>query len=155
MATPQSGFETADRTDGAAHGGSERSLGDLFRDLTGGASTLVRQEIALAKAELRESVSALLRDAGRVVVAGAVALVGVLCLVAFGIVALGDALDNYWLSALIFAVLFLAVGAVLGRSALADLRGRNLRPDETLDTLRADRKWARDEVQDLKRRIRA
>jgi uncharacterized membrane protein YqjE len=131
----------------------ERSLGELFRELANDGSTLVRKELDLAKQELRETSSNIVRDIVKIAVAGGVILVGVLSLVAFTIVALGDALDNYWLSALIVAVVFLVAGGVLAMRATANMKAQHLAPRETMATLREDKEWARGEVKDLKRRV--
>ena len=150
------GTRPAGDTDGVGTGRiQERPLGELFRDLAADGAALMRQEVALAKAELRETTSALTRDLVRIMIAAGVALVGVLALVAFVIVALGDALDNYWLSSLIVAVVFLAVGALLARGAAKDMKERDLKPQATVETLQADKAWAQREMQDLKQRVRA
>ena len=133
----------------------ERPLGDLFRDLASDGAALMRQEVELAKAELRETTAALTKDIVRIAVAAGVALTGTLALVAFVIVALGDALDNYWLSSLIVAVVFLAVAAMLARSAMKDMKDRDLKPEATVATLQADKSWAQREMRDLKQQIRA
>lgn len=135
--------------------GQERPLGELFRDLAADGAALMRQEVALAKAELRETTSALTRDLVRIMIAAGVALVGVLALVAFIIVALGDALDNYWLSSLIVAVVFLVAGGLLARGAMKDMKQQDLKPQATVETLQADKAWAQREMQDLKQRVRA
>ena len=140
---------------GMAPGAAEPTLGDLIRRLTTDSSDLLRNEIRLAKTEMREVASAMTKDLVKIGIALGMALVGVLALTAFLIVALGDAIDNYWLSALIVAVAFLAIGGLLARGAIADMKGREVKPVETVRTLREDKEWARREVQDLKRDITA
>lgn len=138
-----------------APGGSEPSLGELFGQLTNDAGQLIRQEVALAKAELRETGATLARDGAKLGVAAGLGLMGALAATAFLIVGLGDLLDNYWLSALIVTVLFLGIAAYLAKSALADIRSRGVKPEATLQTLREDVSWAKRETEELKREFRS
>jgi uncharacterized membrane protein YqjE len=129
----------------------EPPVGDLFRQLAEDATTLIRQEVALGKAEIRETARELGRDAAKVGVAAALALLGALAATAFLIVALGDLLDNYWLSSLIVAVVFLSIGGILGRNAIKDVKSRDMKPARTIQTLQADAQWAKSEVAEVKR----
>src|SRR5688500_3366524 len=100
MASEQYDPRVARRDTGAdAAAGAEPSLGDLLRRLTTDTGELVRQEMTLAKTELREAGGTLARDGTKIGIAVGLALAGVLTLTAFLVIALGDALDNYWLSA--------------------------------------------------------
>ena len=142
--------------DGAAPhaaGGTEPPLGDLLKRLTTDAGDLVRAEMSLAKAELREAGSTLARDGAKVGVAAGLALAGTLALTAFMVVGLGAALDNYWLGALIVGVVLLAIGAVLVKSAVSDIKRRGVMPAQTIDTLREDARWAKDEAAAVKREL--
>jgi len=135
--------------------GSEPSLGELFGQLSGDATHLIRSEVALAKAELREAGATLARDGAKIGIAAALGLVGAFAAVAFLIIALGDLLDNYWLSALIVTVVLLAIAAFMAKSAINDIKRRGLKPEATLATLREDTDWAKREAQDLKRDLTA
>lgn len=137
------------RQPGNADGGP--SLGELFGQLSADVGQLISQEMTLAKAELRETGSALAKDAAKLGVAAALGLVGLLAATAFVILALGDLLDNYWLSALIVTVVYLVVAAVLAKGAMADLKTRSVKPERTVATLREDAKWAKREVSGIKR----
>ena len=133
--------------------GTEPSLGELFRQLTTDTGELIRQEVTLAKAELRQTGTTVARDATKIGVAVFVANAGILALTAFLIVALGAAFNNYWLSSLIVAVVFLGVGGVLARNAVADIKRRALVPRQTAATLRDDATWAKQEAREFKREI--
>lgn len=132
----------------------EPPLGELFKQLSNDASRLVRQEVALAKTELRESASVLGKDAAKVGVGAGVAIMGAFAMLAFAIIGLGDLLDNYWLSALIVGVVLLVIAAVLVKSATNDIKRRELKPVQTMETLRADAQWAKREAQALKRDLK-
>jgi len=139
-----------DLDDPMPDGGEDRSLGSLFRDLSEDASTLIRQEVALAKAEITRSARTLAGDLGRVAAWGTVTVLGGLALVAFLVTALGDLLDNYWLAALLVGLLFVAAGAFLVTRSLGRLREAPLRPSETVATLRETRSWAQGEAAELR-----
>lgn len=136
-------------------GRREASLGELFGQLSNDATRLIRQEVTLAKSELRETGSRLARDGARLAAAAGLALMAALAATAFLIIALGDLFDNYWLSALVVTLLFGAIAAALGKSAMADIRSAGIRPEATLETLREDREWAKREAQGLKRDLTA
>ena len=129
----------------------EPSIGELFGQLSNDASRLIQQEMALAKAELRETASMLARDAAKFGVAAVLGLLGALAATAFLIIGLGDLLDNYWASALLVTIVYLAVAGLLAKSAANDIKSRGVKPEETLRTLKEDADWAKREAQALKR----
>lgn len=139
-----------DVDDASPDGEEGRSLGSLFRDLSADASVLIRQEVALAKTEMRRNVRALARDVGSMALWGVVAALGGLVMVAFLVAGLGDLLDNYWLAALIVALLFIAVGAFMALRSLRHLRTVQMKPQETVATLRDTQAWAQGEAAELR-----
>ena len=141
------------RVDGA--GSHDEPVTDLLKRFGQDASTLVRQEITLAKLELRESARSLAKDAGKLGAAAGLALFGGLALLAFVIVGLGDLIDNYWLSALIVSVLLLGAAAVMGKGALEHMKQNGMAPRETLQTLKDDQRWAKREAQDFRQSLKA
>ena len=130
---------------------SDASLGELLKRLTSDTADLVRQEAALAKAELRDTGSALAADGAKIGAALGLALAGALALTAFLVIALGNLFGGaYWLSALLVGVVFLGVGALLARNAVNDVKRRGLAPKQTIATLKEDKAWASREARDLK-----
>jgi uncharacterized membrane protein YqjE len=143
---------------GAARGpmmGEEPPLRDLFRQLSEDGARLIRQEVALGKVELRETATAVGRDAVRIGVAVGVGLLGAMAATAFLIVGLGALLENYWLSALIVTVVLLGVAGMMARRAIEDLKHRDIKPTQTLETLRADAEWAKREVEVVKSELKS
>lgn len=132
---------------------ARESVGGLLKELSGDATHLIQQEIALAKIELREAGTTLASDAAKIGIGVGLALPGVFALTAFLVVGLGDLLDNYWLAALIVGVLFVAVGALLAGNAVADIRRRGLAPEATVETVREDGAWAKREMRELKQHV--
>jgi uncharacterized membrane protein YqjE len=134
----------------AMSAGSEPSLGELFRRLSSDTADLVKQEASLAKAEIAASAAVLAKDATKVGVGAGLALAGILSLTAFLVVGLGVLLSSYWLSALIIGVVMLAVGGMMAKHAISDVKRRGLKPRQTMATLRADASWAEQHAHDLK-----
>lgn len=125
----------------------EKSLGDLFSELATETSNLVKQEVALAQVELTQKAVKVGKNIGFLVVGGAVAYAALLAFVAALIIGLGRLLDgNYWLSALIVGVVILAAAAVLIMSALSALKNTGLTPTQTVETIKEDAQWLKDQV---------
>lgn len=133
----------------------DESVKELFRQLTTDSSHLVRQEIKLAKTELKETGSRLGQAGAKLGIAIGVAIPGLLALTAFLIVGLGDLMnENYWLSALIVGLAFLGIAAVLVKRAKATLK-EGVGVPETAGTLREDAQWAKEEAREFKRQFTA
>jgi hypothetical protein len=133
----------------------DQSLGTLFGQLAQDTSTLIKQEIALARAEMRASISQTANGAVKIGIAAGVAAVGGLVLTAFLVLLLGDLLDNYWLSALIVGAVFALIGGLLAMSGIRRLKSVQMAPERTIETLKEDRAWAQSEIQQVKRDLRA
>jgi uncharacterized membrane protein YqjE len=132
-------------------GSGDAPLGDLIRQLAQDSAMLVRQEVALAKAELQANVKSVARDLTMVAVGGVIALIGAMVLILFLVLAVGDALDEYWLGALIVGLLFVIVGGLLAKSNLNKLKHESVAPTRTLETLKEDKQWLQSEIKQAKR----
>ncbi len=157
MAIRERDVRTTSRVDVSVNGAgtSEAPVGELFKRFSQDAGTLVKQEIALAKMELRETMKSLAKDAGKLGAAAGLGLFGGFALLAFVIIGLGDLINNYWLSAFIVAVLLLSAAAVLANGALKHMKQNPLTPEETRQTLIEDQRWAKREVQEFKQSMKA
>ena len=110
-----SGFPTAhDRSHDSAPESSNRSFGDLVGDVIRGFSTLLRQEVELAKVELAETVKQARVGAGMLGGAGYAALMAIFFLSVALMWALADALESIPGGAIIVALIWLIVAVVLG-----------------------------------------
>lgn len=114
-----------------------RSLGELFGELASETSTLVRQEVQLAKTELTEKVTSAGRDAGMIGAGGALAYAGLLALLAAVVIGLGE-LIPLWLSALIVGLIVVGVGYALIQRGLTGLKHLDPAPRETMQTIKED-----------------
>lgn len=133
---------------------AEPSLGDLFRQLAQDSSTLIRQEMNLAKTELRSNFRSFAKDAVMLAIGGGLLLVALLVLTAFLVAALGDLLGNeYWLGALIVGATYALIGWVMLNKGKKGLQHDDLRPEQTLQSLQADKQWAQSEMQQVKREL--
>lgn len=134
-----------------AEPGDELGLGDLVRRLADDGRSLLRQEIALAKLELRESVISFARGSLFLAVGLLLLGVGMIVLLVFVILALGGLLDGqYWLSTLIVGASLAALGAILllvGKRRMA--RG-GLKPEHAIASARDTKDWAAHEARQLK-----
>lgn len=115
----------------------DRSLGELFGELSRETSTLVRQEVALAKTELTQTATEVGKDVGFLAVGGAVAYAGFLAILAAIILALALVLP-WWLAAAIVGVVVAGVGGALIAKGLAALKHADMAPRQTLNTLKGD-----------------
>lgn len=129
----------------------EPSLGELFRDLAQESSILIKQEIGLAKAEMRENFRDFAKDAMLLAAGGGILLVAMLVFTAFLVAGLGDMLgDEYWLGALIVGVVYALIGGVLLMRGRSGLQRDDLKPEQTIESLQADKRWAQAEARQVK-----
>lgn len=149
---------TVDETDGRqlVHDAlDDAALGELFRRLTSDASLLVRQEISLAKAEMQDSVTHLKTMLTRLAIAAALAIPAALALTAFLVIALGDAINSYWASALIVGAILLFAAMALARQGLARVSKAKQGVERTTASLGDDARWGREEMRAFKRELTA
>lgn len=123
----------------------ERSIGELFSDLTTEAGTLIRQEIALAQTEMVQKATKIGTNLGFVVIGGAVAFAALLAIIAAVIIVLGHFI-SLWLSALIVGVILAIIGAILISTALKSLKETDLKPKETIATVKEDAEWLKEQI---------
>src|SRR5690606_32585923 len=131
-----------------AHVRDERSIGPLFRELQQDSTTLVRQEVELAKAEIKESVRTYARSTVRMAVGGALllaALFGLLWTVNMALTALLENAvgleDAVWLSPLILSAVIAIIGYAMVKSASSRMREESIVPRRTTETLKEEKQW--------------
>jgi uncharacterized membrane protein YqjE len=132
------------------------SLGELLKRLSNDTGELLNQEVALAKAELKESAANIGKGAVKLGIALVFGLTGALALTAFLIIALGGATDGrYGTWALVVGVVEMIIAFVALNGARKSMRPSEIKPTETMETLRQDKTWAANEMKDLKRDLTA
>lgn len=120
----------------------DQSTLELIRSITTDSATLVRKEIELGRQEIVEAVTARLKAAGAVAVAG---ILGLMALVFLGLTA-ATALDNVmepWASRLLVAGGFIIL--TLAALAFGAMRAKRpaMAPEETKRTVKEDVEWAK------------
>jgi hypothetical protein len=122
---------------------AERSLTALLSDVAGETVELVRQELALFKAELQEKLG---RAGGGAALVGAGALIaysGLLFLLLAAVFALALVLPA-WAAALIVGVLVLGAGGALALVGKRRMRADAMAPERTMRSLREDGAWIKE-----------
>jgi len=125
----------------------EPSLGDLFSRLTQDTSRLIRQEVRLASQEMTNKATTIAKQMGMLAAGGAVAYGGYLFLLGALTYGLTSAFGlPIWLSFLIVGVAAVIVGGLLAYKGIETLKHVQLTPQETVDTLKEDIAWAKDQT---------
>ncbi|HKI02478.1 MAG TPA: phage holin family protein [Thermoanaerobaculia bacterium] len=131
----------------------ERSIGQLLKELTSETSTLLKQEVDLAKTEMSEKASRVGANLGEVAVGGAVAFLGAIALLLAVIYGLAAILNNFvspetasWLSPLIVGGILAAVGYSLIKKALETLKRESLAPEKTTQSLQENKEWLKQKI---------
>ena len=129
----------------------ERSIGDLFGKLSNETSTLIRQEMELARAELTEKGKEAGKGAGLFGGAGALGLLGAGALTA-GIILLLDLAIAAWLAAILVGLVYVAVAAFLGLQGRDQIkRATPPVPEQTVATVKEDVEWAKTRARSAQR----
>lgn len=123
----------------------DRSITDLVSELFDETTTLLRQEVQLAKSEARQEAREVGRDVGAMVTGGAIAYTGLIALViglGWGLGQLiGDDGELIWLGITIAGLLVAIIGAVLLKKGMDRLADVAPPLDTTTQTLKEDKQW--------------
>lgn len=122
--------------------GAGESLGDLVSELTSDLSKLMRQELELAKAEVRQEATKAGKATGMLAAAGFAGYMTTVLISLALVFALGAVMPLGW-AALIVAALWGIAGGVLYSTGRAKLRTVNPKPERTVETLKEDAEWAK------------
>jgi uncharacterized membrane protein YqjE len=126
------------------------STGELVKQLSNQFSTLIRQELDLAKAELTEKGKAAGVGAGMFGGAGVVGLLALGALTAAVILLLDKAMDA-WLAALIVATLYAVVAGALALLGRDRVREATPPAEQTIETVKEDVQWAKSQARSARR----
>ena len=136
------------RLDAEAETGTERdvsqsSVGQLIGEVTSDLSTLMRQELELAKAEMKTEAAKAAKGAGMLGGAGYAGHLTILFLSLTLMWALGDLWDKPAWGALVVALIWGVVAAVLYSKGREQMKRVNPKPEQTVETLKEDVQWAK------------
>ena len=120
----------------------EQGIGELVKDLADQTSTLVRQEIKLAQAEVTQKGKLAGKGAGMLAGAAVTGLLALGALTALLIIVL-DSFMALWLAVLIVTLLWAAVAAVLAMAGRKALQSATPPAPQTVETVKEDIQWAK------------
>lgn len=130
------------------------SIPSLLRDLRDETTTLFRQEVALAKTEMKENVSRMTSHAIHIAVGGFVAYAGIIVLLIgighlLGALLVRAGLDAQvaeWLAPSIVGLLVALIGWAMLAKAKNAIAHEDLKPRQTIDSLRENKQWAQSKL---------
>jgi hypothetical protein len=140
-------------SDGNGNGGDlrDRPIGDLLKQLSEQTTTLVKQELELAKAEVAEKGKKAGAGAGMFGGAGVSAFMGLGALTAAAIAAL-DSLMSTGLAALIVGVVWLAIAGVLAMTGKNKVQEATPPvPEQATESVKEDVQWAKTRAQSARK----
>lgn len=137
-----------------------RSIADLVKDLRDDVRLMLRQEVALIKAETSEKLSRVLRNVVFVLVGAAIGYAALLFLlaaatygIAVGLAAAGLGAEVFsWLAPLITGLIVGVIAAALVGKGIATLRRESLTPEKTVESLEESRRWIASETRQTRGR---
>jgi xanthine/uracil permease len=118
-----------------------RSIGELLGELSRETGVLVRKEVELATTEMTAKAKEAVADAGIAAAGGALAHAGFLVLLAAFVIGLARLGVEPWLSALMVALVTIAIGYLLVNRGVSRLRRISPAPSETIHTLKETAAW--------------
>jgi hypothetical protein len=128
----------------------ERGIAELVKDLSQQTSTLVRQEITLAQAELQQKGKVAGKGAGMLAGAAAAGLLALGAMTAALITLLDDAMAT-WVAALIAMALWAVVALVLAKAGQGALKRATPPAPQTVETVKEDIQWAKNPTGSVQR----
>ena len=126
----------------------QRSMGALLRELAEGSTTLLRQEVRLARIEFASLFRGVGMGTAFTAMGGVFLLLGTLTLLTGVILLAGDQWlrDHYWLAAVIVTALTGAVAYWMAMRGKALLSPSKLAPEQTVATLKEDKEWLKQQL---------
>jgi uncharacterized membrane protein YqjE len=122
---------------------SQRSLSDLLSQMTDQVTSLFRQEVELAKVEVRQEASRAGRAGAKLAAGGVVGLVALLMFAMAAAWGLAEVVATGF-AFLIVALVFAVVAGLLIAVGRGQLQTVNPRPEHTIETLKEDKQWLKD-----------
>jgi hypothetical protein len=122
-------------------GDDDRSLGDLFAELSRETSMLIRKEVELATTEMSTKLKHAGTQSGIAAAGGALVHAGLLVLLAAIVILLAQLGVTPWLSALIVALAVMGGGYAIASGAVSKLRNTSYKPTQTMETLKETTSW--------------
>jgi hypothetical protein len=128
---------------------NDKSLATLFSDLTRETVDLVRQEIALGRAEMSQKISTAQTGIMSVAIGAAVVLAGLFFILMAVVNAVAMVLPIElapWLAPLLVGVIVAIIGYAMLKAGSSKLQPDNLMPHRTMDSLVRDKNVAKEKI---------
>ncbi len=119
----------------------DRSIGELFAELSRETGVLIRKEIELATTEMSAKAKTAGAQAGMVATGGALVHAGLLILLAALVLGLSELGVPAWMSALLVAIAVMAAGGLMVNQGMASLRRTSYAPTQTMESLKETASW--------------
>lgn len=117
---------------------TDTSVGGLLRQLTHEVPSLITKELALAKAEMTESIRATKAGAGSVATGGAVLLGGFIVLLMSAVYGLSNVVEP-WLAALIVGAVVVVIGLIMVSAGKKKFQASSFKPERTIHSVNKDK----------------
>lgn len=141
---------TQPTTSGQSSTSSPESLGTIVTGIVEDLQGIVRGEVQLAKTELKEDASSLGKGAGMIAAGALVALVGFIFLM-LGVTYLLNKSFQMWIAAGIVGLVLLLIGVIAAMAGKNTMSAANLKPQQTIDSLKEDQQWANQQIKSVKK----
>jgi hypothetical protein len=125
---------------------SERTVAELFSDLSQQLSVLFRQEALLARTEVAQRLQLFSRDAMVIGIGAALGLAALMAATAACVLLLVHFNVTPWIAAAIVAAAFAVIAGVLVQVRLSSMRRRTLAPVETVESIKETAQWIKKET---------
>lgn len=147
--TPRFGAGRADEpyppaTDGAGQQ-PEGSIAGLLQEIVGNVQGIIRSEVRLVKAEVKEDATSMGKAAGMLVAGGVLGIYALGILLLFLVYVLEGPVPD-WAAALIVGLLVAAIAGILVKIGLDRVKRVNPAPDKTIDSVKEDIQWVKQQT---------
>lgn len=130
--------------------GGADSLGSIVSGIVEDLQHIVRGEVQLAKTELKEEAGQMGKGAGMAGAGAFIGLVGFIFLM-LGVTYLLNTWMRMWIAAGIVGLVLIIIAAILASSGKSKIQEANLKPEQTIDSLKEDQEWASRQMKSVKK----
>jgi len=130
-------------------GHENESITELVSGMVGDVQGLVRGELQLAKTELTESAGHAAKGIGMLIAGAVLALIAFVFLMLALVEILDDAMPR-WAAAGAVGLGLLLIAIILALVGKSQLSAKNLKPEQTIDSLQEDKEWAQQQARSVK-----
>jgi hypothetical protein len=133
---------------------STERMGDTVTGIIEDLQNVVRSEVQLARTELKDEATQMGKAAGMIAGGGVLGFTGFHFLMLGLTFLLGKKLP-LWLSATLVGAALTGIAAKLGMAGKSQLQATDLKPEQTIESLRKDKEWASQEMSSVADRLRS